>query len=88
MRLIENQRKCLDALGIVGAILMDLSKSYDCLPHDPLIGKFKADGFDFSSLCLLYRYPDCHHQRVKTASLRRTTKRMKIGIPQGSVLGP
>ena len=41
IRLIENWRKCLDASGIVGTILMDLSKAYDCLPHDLLIANLK-----------------------------------------------
>ena len=34
IRLIEKWRQCLDVSGIVGTILMDLSKAYDCLPHD------------------------------------------------------
>ena len=88
IRLIEKWRKCLDASGIVGTILMDLSKAYDCLPHDLLIAKLEAYGFDFNSLCLMYSYLDCRHQRVKIGSHRSTAKRIKIGVPQGSVLGP
>ena len=68
IRLIEKWRKCLDASGIVGTILMDLSKAYDCLPHDLLIAKFKAYGFDFNSFYLLYSYLDCRHQSVKIGS--------------------
>ena len=82
IRLIEKWRKCLDASGIVGTILMDLSKAHDCLPHDLLIAKLEAYGFDFSSLCLMYSYLDCHHQRVKIGSHRSTAKRIKIGVPQ------
>ena len=67
---------------------MDLSKTYDCLPHDLLIAKLEAYGFDFNSFCLMYSDLDCHHQRVKIGSHRSTAKRMKIGVPQGSVLGP
>ena len=88
IRLIEKWRKCLDASGIVGTILMDLSKTYDCLPHDLLIAKCKAYGFDLNSLYLLYNYLNCRHQRVKIGSHRSTAKRIKIGIPQGSMLGP
>ena len=61
---------------------MDLSKVYDCLPHD-LIAKFKAYEFDFNSLCLLYTYLGCHHQKVKIVSLRGTTKRIKNWYPTG-----
>ena len=81
IRLIENWRKCLDASCIVGTILMDLSKAYDCLPHGLLIAKFKAYGFDFNSLCLLYSYLDCRHQRVKIGSLKSTAKRIKNWRP-------
>ena len=88
IRLIEKWRKCLDASGIVGTILMDLSKAYDCLPDDLLTAKLQAYGFDLNSLCLMYSYLDGRHQRVKIGSHRSTAKRIKIGVPQGSVLGP
>ena len=67
---------------------MDLSKAYDCLPHNLLIAKLEAYGFDLNSLCLMYSYLDGRHQRVKIGSHRSTAKRIKIGVPQGSVLGP
>ena len=35
---------------------MDLSKAYDCLPHDLIIAKFEAYGLSKSSLSLLLDY--------------------------------
>ena len=32
--LLKNWQTCLDRNGYVGTLLMDLSKAYDCLPHD------------------------------------------------------
>ena len=45
IKLIEACRKCLDGKGIMGIVLMDLSKAYDCLPHDLFIAKLAAYGF-------------------------------------------
>ena len=42
--------------GIIGAILMDLSKAFDYLPHDLLIAKLHAYGFGQSLLRLFYSY--------------------------------
>ena len=34
IRLLEEWRKCLDNNYVVGGVLMDLSKAFDCVPHD------------------------------------------------------
>ena len=53
-RAIESWKRCLDTKGIVGTILMDLSKAYDCIHHGLLIAKLEANGLDTCALKLIY----------------------------------
>ena len=46
IRLIEEWRKNLDNNYFIGAVLMNLSKAFDCIPHDLVIAKLAAYGFD------------------------------------------
>ena len=47
IRLIEIWRHTLDNNLFAGAVLMDLSKAFNCIPHDLLIAKLHAYGPDF-----------------------------------------
>ena len=63
--IIEMWRRCLDENKVVGAILMDLSKAFDSLPHDLLIAKLHAYGFSHDALTLLLSYLSGRTQCVK-----------------------
>ena len=44
LKLLQQWRKELDNFGVVETTLMDLSKAYDCLPHDYIIAKLETYG--------------------------------------------
>ena len=68
IRLIENWKLHLDNKEFVGAVLMDLSKAFDCVPHDLLIAKMHAYGFGNETLILFFSYLKNRKQGVKVAS--------------------
>ena len=61
--------KNLDKSGVIGTVLMDLSKAYDCLPHDLLIAKLTAYSFKDSATSLICDYFSERYQRVKIGSV-------------------
>ena len=79
-KLLQAWQKELDNSGFIGTILMDLSKAYDCLPHDLLIAKLGAYGLDRSSLRLLMDYLNSRKQRTKVGSSYSKWSEIKRGI--------
>ena len=65
IRLIENWNKSLDQNKFVGAVLVDFSKAFDCIPHDLLIAKMHAYEFSSESLTFFCSYLKRHKQSVK-----------------------
>ena len=86
--MIEHWRSTLDRKGYAGAVLMDLSKAFDCINHDLLIAKLHAYGFGIDSLKMIKDYLSNRKQRVKINTSFSTWSDLLLGVPQGSVLGP
>ena len=61
---------------------------HDCIPHDLLIAKLKAYGFENNAIKLVYSYLTNRKQRVKVGSSYSTFQNISKGAPQGSVLSP
>ena len=54
IRLLEEWREKLERNFIVGVVLMDLSKTFECIPHDLIIAKLAAYGIERETLRLIY----------------------------------
>ena len=67
-------------------VLMDLSKAYDCLPHDLLIAKLAAYGFGPNSLALISNYLSQRKQRVKVGSTFSEWQKIVSGLSSRSTV--
>ena len=64
--MLENWCENVDKVGAFSALLSNLPKTYDCLPHEFLIAKLHSYGFHADkSLNLIYDYLTNKKQRVK-----------------------
>ena len=87
-RLLKKWQACLDKKGVIGTVLIDLSKAYDCIQHDLLIAKLAAYGFSHKSLSFIFSYLSNRKQRIKLGSFFGAWLEVVLGVPQGSILGP
>ena len=88
LKILEDWKKALDENKFVAAILMDLSKAFDCLPHDLLLLKLKSYGLSESACKLLNSYLSNRKQCVKITPNTSAFTHIIKGVPQGSILGP
>ena len=67
---------------------MDLSKVFDSIPHELIIAKLHAYGFDENALVLIHSYLRKRKQSVRINSVYSSFHHIVSGVLQGSVLGP
>ena len=67
---------------------MDLSKAFDTINHQLLLGKWHAYGFSKQTLAIICSYLSNRKQRIKINNAFSFWKDLILGVPQGSVLGP
>ena len=88
LALTESWRQALDENKIAAAILMDLSKAFDCVNPMLLIEKLKAYGLDEKAVNLIQSYMSNHKQCVRVQNIHSSLFDILKGVPQGSILGP
>ena len=84
---LQNCKNIVDKNGFAGSVFMDLLKAFDSVNHNLLIAKLHAYGLSINALELIQCYLSKRQQRVKNSTYC-TWKEIKVGAPQGSVLGP
>lgn len=68
--------------------LCDLSRAFDCVPHDILLSKLKSYGVKGITLQTISSYLEDRRQVVSLEGACSASKEIVHGVPQGSVLGP
>ena len=68
-------------------VLMDLSKVFDCIPHDILSAKLHGYGLWEDAGTFVYSYLKCRKHDVKLNYTESVFQILLSGIPQGSILG-
>ena len=72
----------------IGGVFMDLSKTFDSVPHDLLLAKPAAYSVDESVLRYIYSYLLNRKQCVRINDINNDFLNVISGIPQGSIVGP
>ena len=63
-------------------------KAFDCLPHNLLIAKLNAYGFDSKAVRFNYDYLTSRKQRTKISDTNSWWQEILSGVPLCSILGP
>ena len=86
--MLERWKHALDKGEYVSSLFMDLSKAFDTINHDLLLAKLEAYGFSKISIEFMHSYLKNRKQRVLINNSFSESKKVTIGVPQGSILGP
>ena len=66
---------------------MELSKTFDCIPHDLLIAKLHAYGLSFDMVTFLNSYLKDRKQNATMNKIFSASQNILSGLPKGSILG-
>ncbi len=78
----------LDNENHKAALFIDLSKAFDFVDHDILKQRLLCVGLSVNTVRWFVNYLSDRSQCINIEGLTSSTRNVKIGVPQGSVLGP
>ena len=86
LAILGKGKSSVDKGKVLGVVLTDLSKAFDCLSHELIIAKLNAYGFSLSALKLMQSYLSEKKQRIKINQAHSSWEEILFGVPQGSIL--
>ena len=84
----DNILKAIDEKSASLLVLLDMSKAFDSLNHNLLLGKFRKLGLKASVTSWFSSYLSSRYQRVRYEDSVSELLPVTNGVSQGSILGP
>jgi len=86
--ILQNIHKSLEKGEIIMNIYLDLSKAFDTVDHEILLSKLNHCGVRGVELSWFENYLSGRKQSVQFDNMKSESKKVTVGVPQGSILGP
>ena len=78
----------LDSGRMSSVVLLDIQKAFDTVDHQILLNKLRYYGVSGDQLVFFASYLNNRQQCCNVNGKLSSTKRIRCGVPQGSILGP
>lgn len=88
VELLDDIIKAIDSKELVGALFLDLRKAFDTLDHSVLLRKLNGYGIRGIANQIIGSYLQDRMQFVAIGDVKSSLQPIRVGVPQGSNIGP